>query len=100
MSCYWLLYAGQEDTEDDTSKFSEVRSGRHWKAGCYRCCIRDDERVSHQTENFTGAHQRLGQPPKMANIAVLIGRLLVNALASTGSSYMFSRLSKDDIARE
>ena len=28
-------------TRDDTSKDSVVRSGRHGKAGCYRCCIRD-----------------------------------------------------------
>ena len=38
--------------------------------------------------------------PKMASIAMLIGGALANALAFTGSSYLFSRLSKDDIARE
>ena len=44
---------GKKDTEDNTSKHPEVRSGRHEKAGCYRCCIRDDSRVSHQTKDPT-----------------------------------------------
>ena len=35
--------------------------------------------------------------PKMVSIAMLIGGALVNALAFTGNSYMFSRLSKDSI---
>ena len=38
--------------------------------------------------------------PKMASIAMLIGGALVNALAFTGSSYMFSRLSKDSTDAE
>ena len=33
----------------------------------------------------------------MASVAMLIGGALVNALASTGSSYLFHRLSKDSI---
>ena len=36
----------------------------------------------------------------MAIIAVLIGRALANALASTGSSYLFLRLSKDSIDKK
>ena len=36
----------------------------------------------------------------MASIAVLIGGALINALVFTGSSYMFSRLSKDSIDKE
>ena len=35
---------------------SKVRSGKHGKTGCYCCCIRDDARVSHQTEDPTGTH--------------------------------------------
>ena len=37
---------------------------------------------------------------KMANIMMLIGRALAKALAFTGSSYLFSRLSKDTIDAE
>ena len=33
----------------------------------------------------------------MANLAMLIGGALVNALAFTGSSYLFHRLSVDNI---
>ena len=33
----------------------------------------------------------------MANIVMLIGGALVNALAFTGSSYLFHRLSADNI---
>ena len=29
------------------------------KTGYYRCCIRDDERISHQTEDSTRTHQHL-----------------------------------------
>ena len=38
----------------------------------------------------------------MASIAMLIRRALANALAFTGSSYLFSRLSKDstDVERK
>ena len=36
----------------------------------------------------------------MASIAMLIGGALANALAFTGSSYLFSRLSKDSIEEE
>ena len=36
----------------------------------------------------------------MASIAVLIGRALANALAFTGSSCLFLRLSKDRINKE
>ena len=36
----------------------------------------------------------------MASIAVLIGGVLVNALAFTGSSYLFHRLSADNIDAE
>ena len=36
----------------------------------------------------------------MASIAILIGGALINALVFTGSSYMFSRLSKDSIDKE
>ena len=33
----------------------------------------------------------------MASVAMLIGDALANAFALTGSSYLFSRLSKDSI---
>ena len=36
----------------------------------------------------------------MASVAMLIGGALLNALAFTGSSYLFSRLSKDSINKE
>ena len=36
----------------------------------------------------------------MANVAMLIGGALANALAFTGSSYLFPRLSKDSIDKE
>ena len=36
----------------------------------------------------------------MASVAMLIGEALVNALAFTGSSYLFHRLSKDSIDAE
>ena len=36
----------------------------------------------------------------MASVAMLIGGALVNALAFTGSSYLFHRLSKDSIDKE
>ena len=38
--------------------------------------------------------------PKMASIEMLIGGAFTNALAFTSSSYLFSRMSKDDITRE
>ena len=47
---------GKKNSENDISKHSEVRSGRHGKVGCYCHCVRDDKRVSHQTEDPTGAH--------------------------------------------
>ena len=37
---------------------------------------------------------------KMASIAMLIGGALTNAIAITGSSYLFSRLSKDSVDAE
>ena len=37
---------------------------------------------------------------KMASIAVLIGGALANVLTFTGSSYLFSKLSKDSIDAE
>ena len=43
-----------------------------------------------------GTHQHL----EMASIAMLIGGALANTLAFTGSSYLFSRLSKDSIDTE
>ena len=36
----------------------------------------------------------------MANVAMLIGQALVNALAFSGSSYLFLRLSNDSIDKE
>ena len=36
----------------------------------------------------------------MVSMAMLIRGVIANALAFTSSSYLFSRLSKDDIARE
>ena len=36
----------------------------------------------------------------MVSVAMLIGGALVNALAFTGSSYLFLRLSKDSIDKE
>ena len=38
--------------------------------------------------------------PKITSIAMLIRGALANALAFTGSSYMFLRLSKDSIQKE
>ena len=89
-----------KDTKGCSSKHPEVRSGRHGKADCYRCCIRDEKRVSQQTEDPTGKHKHLSTAHNMASIAVLIGGALANALAFTGSSYLFSRLSKDIIDKE
>ena len=40
------------------------------------------------------------QPLKIASIALLIGGALANALAFTGSSYLFHRLSADTIDAE
>ena len=37
---------------------------------------------------------------KIASVAMLIGGALANALAFTGSSYLFHRLSKDSTDRE
>ena len=37
------------------------------------------------------------QPLKMASVVMLIGGALVNALAFTGSSYLFHRLYADSI---
>ena len=39
-------------------------------------------------------------PKKMASVAMLIGGALANALAFTGSSYLFHRLSADNIDAE
>ena len=36
----------------------------------------------------------------MASVAMLIGGALANALAFTGSSHLFHRLSKDSIDKE
>ena len=36
----------------------------------------------------------------MASVAMLIGEALANALAFSGSSYLFHRLSKDSINKE
>ena len=36
----------------------------------------------------------------MASVAMIIGGALANALAFTGSSYLFHRLSKDSIKKE
>ena len=66
------------------------------KTGCHHCCIRGDTRVSHQTEEPTNTHQHL----KMGSVTTLIGGALVYAPAFTCSSYLFSRLSKDDIDKE
>ena len=57
-------------------------------------------RVSHQTEDSTGAHKCLSTASKTASIAMLIGRALANTLAFTGSTYLFSRLFKDSIEKE
>ena len=38
--------------------------------------------------------------PKMASVAMLIGGALANALAFTGSSYLFHRISADNIDAE
>ena len=86
------LMLGKKDTKDDTSKHPEVRSGRHRKAGCHCCCIRDDMRVPHQTEDSTRTHQCLSYNPEIESIVMLIGGALVNALAFTSSSYTFFRL--------
>ena len=40
------------------------------------------------------------QPSRLASVAMLIGGALANALAFTGSSYLFHRLSKDSIDAE
>ena len=36
---------------------------------------------------------------KMASVVMLIGGMLANAIAFTGGSYLFQRLSKDSIDR-
>ena len=66
------------------------------KIGCHRSRIRDDQRVSHQTEDFTRSYKCI----KMVSIAMLVGGSLANALAFTGSSYLFHRLSADNINAE
>ena len=86
----------------------EVQSGRHNKASCYHQCIKDDTRVSHQTEDPIRTHRSLGLHKhstksaalNMVNAVMWIGGALANALAFTGSSYLFSRLSKDSINKE
>ena len=88
---YWML--GKKILKITPPKHPEIRSGRHEKAGCYCHCIRDYERVSHQTEDPTRAHQHL----KIACIAMLIEGALANALAFNRSSYLFLRQSKDSI---
>ena len=47
-------------------------------------------------EYLTRSYKRI----KMASIAMLIGGALANALAFTGSSYLFHRLSADNINAE
>ena len=54
----WLLNVRQKDTAHDSFQHSKIRSGRHRKTGCHHSCIRDDQRVSHQTEDLTRSHQR------------------------------------------
>ena len=63
------------------------------ETGCYRSCVRDDQRVSYQTEDLTRMHQCL----KMVSVAMLIRGALANTLAFIGSSYLFNRISKDSI---
>ena len=64
--------------------------------GCYRSCIRDDQRISHKTEDLARSYKHI----KMASTAMLIGGALANALAFTGGSYLFHRLSADNINTE
>ena len=82
---------------------SEVRSLRHGKAGWYCCCIRDDKREYLIKQKILPKHNTVQTIAlKMASIVMLIGGALVNALAFTSSSYMFSWLSKDstDVERK
>ena len=37
----------------------QIRSGRHRKTGCHHSCIRDNQRVSHQTEDLTRSHKHI-----------------------------------------
>ena len=53
-------------------------------------------RGSHQTEDLARSYKCI----KMASVAMLIGGVLANALAFTGSSYLFHRLSADNINAE
>ena len=46
------------------------------------------------------SYQITSMSKKMASVAMLIGGALENALAFTGSSYLFSTLSKDSIDKE
>ena len=82
----WLLSARQRDTAQGYSKHSKIRPGRHKETGCHCSCVRDDERVYYQITSTS---------KKIASVAMLIGGALANALAFTGSSYLFYRLSAD-----
>ena len=55
---------------------------------------------SVQTEDLTRSYKRTSEALKMASVAMLIGGALANALAFTGSSYLFHRLSADNIDAE
>ena len=52
---------------------------------------------SVQTEDLTRSYKRISAALKLASVAMLIGGVLATALAFTGSSYLFHRLSADNI---
>ena len=66
------------------------------KIGCHCSHIRDDQRVSHYTEDLTRSYKHI----KMASVAMLIGGASANGPGFTGSSFLFHRLSADNIDTE
>ena len=55
---------------------------------------------SKQTEDLARSYKCISAALKMASVAMLIRGALANALAFTGSSYLFHRLSADNIDAE
>ena len=81
------LMLGKKILKMTPPKRSKVWPGRRGKIGWHCSHIRDDQRVSHETEDLTRSYKCI----KMASIVMLIRGALVNALAFTGSSYLFHR---------
>ena len=51
--------SGKKIPAHDSSQHSKIRSGRHGKIGCHRSCIRNDQKVSHQTEDLARSHKHI-----------------------------------------